>query len=339
MTKRKSNRKKRDTDSLVTIISYIVIVLVLMIGAAGAGYYFGYSDGKSDTMTHYAAQQEATKKMIRKLQEATREEQPVSTPELKKRLQDVLKREQVADTKSAAHEYAPEDAKMLPPEGPKRPAKLTTELPKLAIIIDDVAFSRDVRLIKDLDIPITMSFLPPSKNHPDSARLAAKEPFYMVHLPLEAKNFSASEPSTLYVTASQREILGRVNEIKQQFPNVKYINNHTGSTFTSNEIAMNRLVFALRKEQIGFIDSRTTAQTKVPDVMKNFGLPYIARDVFLDHDPDVAAIKKQIKRAVEIARKSGSAIAIGHPHKKTLQALAESKELLKRVQLVRVDEL
>ncbi|MEA3373120.1 MAG: divergent polysaccharide deacetylase family protein [Campylobacterota bacterium] len=335
MSKRKSSRKHgADQSQLVTIISYIVIVLVLLIAATGAGYYFGYSDGKREVTAHHAKERAATKKMILKLQEATRKKAVISTPELKKKLHTVLKHDKKKEAKLATHEY-----KALPPKGPKRPSKLTTELPKLAIIIDDVSFSRDVKLIKALNIPMTMSFLPPSKNHPDSAKLAAKEPFYMVHLPLEAKNFSASEPSTLYVAASQREILQRIREIKQQFPHVKYINNHTGSTFTSNEIAMNRLIFALRKENIGFIDSRTTAATKVPLVMKNFGMPYVARDVFLDHDPEVKEIKRQIKRAVAIANKHGSAIAIGHPHKKTLQAIAESKDVLSRVKLVRVDEL
>jgi polysaccharide deacetylase 2 family uncharacterized protein YibQ len=263
----------------------------------------------------------------------------LSTPELQKKTQEFIKKHQLEKTHSAAHEYASDNAKVLPPEGPVRPKKIVASRPKLAIIIDDVSFANDVRRIKSLALPLTMSFLPPSKNHPDSAKLAAKEPFYMVHLPLEAKNFSATEPSTLYVASSYREVAERIREIKKNFPKVTYVNNHTGSTFTADERAMNRLITVLREEKIGFIDSRTTAETKVPKVMQNFGMPYVARDVFLDHNPDLHAIKKQIKRAISIAKKHGSAIAIGHPHKKTLQALAESKGLLDDVKLVRVDEL
>jgi polysaccharide deacetylase 2 family uncharacterized protein YibQ len=88
-----------------------------------------------------------------------------------------------------------------------------------------------------------------------------------------------------------------------------------------------------------FIDSRTTAQTKVPQVMKNYGAPYVARDVFLDHESDLSYIKKQIEVAVNKAKKHGSAIAIGHPRPETLQALAESKALFKDVELVRIDGL
>jgi polysaccharide deacetylase 2 family uncharacterized protein YibQ len=340
MSKRKRTvSKKKSGSNWVNLFSYALIGLSLLIAAAGAGYFFGYNDAKSEVAGKYEKEKSATQKMLQKLHDVTTKETVLSTPELQKKTQEFIQKYNLEEKHSAAHEYAPQNGKALPPEGPVRPKKIVSTLPKLAIIIDDVSFARDVRMIKDLKMPITMSFLPPSKNHPDSAKLAAKEPFYMVHLPLEAKNFSATEPSTLYVASSHSEVVERIQNIKQAFPKVRYVNNHTGSTFTADEQAMNRLITVLRNEKISFIDSRTTAETKVPKVMKNFGMPYVARDVFLDHDPELNAIKKQIKRAVSIAKKHGSAIAIGHPHKKTLQALAESRTVLNDVKLVRVNEL
>jgi polysaccharide deacetylase 2 family uncharacterized protein YibQ len=184
-----------------------------------------------------------------------------------------------------------------------------------------------------------MSFLPPSSFRPNSAKLAAKEKFYMVHLPMEAMSFTAEEPTTLRVNDSQTKISKRIEKLLKQFPKAKYINNHTGSKFTSNEVAMNRLMNSLKKHNINFIDSRTTAKTKVPAVMKNYGLKYIARDVFLDHHQDKPYVKKQIKEAIRIAKQHGSAIAIGHPHKNTLLALKESKKLFKDVELVYINKL
>ena len=90
---------------------------------------------------------------------------------------------------------------------------------------------------------------------------------------------------------------------------------------------------------ISFIDSRTTAQTKAPMVLKNFGLNYVARDVFLDHRMDKKYIKGQIEKAIKIAKKHGSAIAIGHPHANTILALSESKKLFKEVELVYINRL
>ena len=211
--------------------------------------------------------------------------------------------------------------------------------PKLAIIIDDVSFAEEVRAIKKLDLTLTMSFLPPNNIHPDSAILASKESFYMVHLPMEAMNFNASEPITLKVGDSQEAISQRVDDVVKLFPRVKYINNHTGSKFTSNEVAMNRLVVALNAHKIEFIDSRTIAATKAPEVMRASGERYIGRDVFLDDSINVAYIKKQIQEAVRIAKLKGHAVAIGHPHANTLEALRESKALLSQVELVQINKI
>ena len=95
----------------------------------------------------------------------------------------------------------------------------------------------------------------------------------------------------------------------------------------------------MKKENINFVYSRTTAQTKAPKVMKNLGLSYVARDVFLDHSSDKKSIKKAIKKAIKIARLHGTAIAIGHPHANTLLALHESKKLFKDVELVYINRL
>ncbi len=210
---------------------------------------------------------------------------------------------------------------------------------KLAIIIDDVSFDNEVSAIKKLNLNLTMSFLPPNKIHPDSAVLAAKESFYMVHLPMQAVSFTGNEPLTLNVDDSQAVISQRVDDVVKLFPRVKYINNHTGSKFTSDESAMNKLVFSLKAHNIEFIDSRTIAQTKVPKVMRAFGERYVSRDIFLDHVMDIASVKKQIKEAVKLAKKRGYAVAIGHPHPNTLAALRESKDILKDVELVQINRI
>lgn len=331
MTKRRRTRRKGvDKSKLLLVIAYVVIVILSFIAVGGLGYFFGYNNGKQDVVDWYMEAEIARKKAA----EAVKKKEG---PELKEQLKEVIEEE---STKTAAHEYSStDDVSVKPPSGPVRPDVLTVDLPKVAIIIDDVAFPNDVRKVKSLDMPVTMSFLPPSANHPESAALASKQPYYMVHLPLEAKGFSRAEPSTLLTDSSQQQIQDRITQIKELFPKVEYVNNHTGSTFTSNEIAMNRLIYALGKESIGFIDSRTTGRTVVPFVMKNFGLSYVARDIFLDDIADIDVIKGQIKQAVNVARKHGSAIVIGHPRRETMQALKESRGLLSKVDLVRIDEL
>ena len=307
-----------------------------------AGYYFGFSDAKEDALKKEKFQKQKRVTMLEKLEKSSSKK---SSSSVNERLKNVLKKEtkkkEVLSQKykvytSASHEY---DSLANPPKRIYREIKRGTTKPKLAIIIDDVSVKSHVEAIKAIGIPITMSFFPPSKHRPNSAKLASKESFYMVHLPMEAMNFTKEEPLTLYVNDSQRTISNRIKELKKLFPRVKYINNHTGSKFTSNEVAMNRLILSLNSQHINFIDSRTTAETKVPKVMKNYGLNYVARDIFLDNRMDKPYIKSQIKKAIKIAKLHGTAIAIGHPHANTILALSESKNSFDEVELVYIDRL
>ncbi|ECK7558264.1 divergent polysaccharide deacetylase family protein [Campylobacter coli] len=211
--------------------------------------------------------------------------------------------------------------------------------PKLAIIIDDMANASQVRGLKALNLKLNPSFFPPDKNHSETPKLALKFDFYMVHLPLAAINYNKPELDTLNPNDSKERIFKKIKQIKKDFKDLRYINNHTGSLFTSNEKAMKKLYKAFEKEELIFVDSKTIASSKAPKVAKALGQIYIQRDVFLDNRDDVAYIKKQLMEAVRLAKQKGFAIAIGHPRKNTFKALEQSKDLLKSVELVYLSEI
>ncbi|MDD2905670.1 MAG: divergent polysaccharide deacetylase family protein [Sulfurimonas sp.] len=357
MPKRKKN-KANPQSNFLTAVAWMLAIIALILSALVGGYYFGYENAKEDFAKQENIEKQKKVAYLKKLEEETKKQEAKSVNE---KLKDVLKKEEgqkeetieaepskvevskplvkgeSVNYTSASHEIDDEKLDTEAPE--KREIKRTSAKPKVAIIIDDVSTPAHVKAIKNLSMPITMSFLPPSQGRAQSAKLAANEDLYMVHLPMEAQTFSAEEPATLRINDSQEKISSRIAEIKSLFPKVHYINNHTGSKFTSDEAAMKRLVQALQAEGISFVDSRTTGTTKAPKVMKSFGLNYIARDVFLDHHMDKAFIHKQIKKVVEIAKKHGSAVAIGHPHANTLLTLQESKKLFEDVELVYINKI
>jgi hypothetical protein len=223
----------------------------------------------------------------------------------------------------------------------KRPQKIykNSGKPKLAIIIDDVSYARQVKLIQQIPYKVTPSFFPATPNHPQTPTLAKKFSFAMVHLPLEAINYAKPEPHTLKVNDSFYVIKKRIETIKKEFPFIRYYNNHTGSKFTSDMQAMDKLFKVLKKEHLLFVDSRTTAKTKAPQIAQKYGVELYARDIFLDNDINPSAIRKQLLKAVSIAKKHGFAIAIGHPHSNTLDVLKHAAPLLKDVQVVYLKEL
>jgi len=212
--------------------------------------------------------------------------------------------------------------------------------PRLVIIIDDVAYRHQVDAIKSVNLKLTPSFFPATSAHPETPILARRFSFYMIHLPMQALGgFKGAEIGTLTVDDDYEKIAKKLQSIKRDFPNLKYINNHTGSRFTSDAAAMDRMMRAVRDENLIFVDSKTTSPTKVYGAAKKYSMPYIARDVFLDHDGSKAAVRKQLKYAVELAKKRSYAIAIGHPHKNTLEVLQESAKLLQEVEVVYLKDL
>jgi len=346
--KRKKEKKishnlhlNKQKSSIKSYLLWILIIIPAIAFVFIVGYYIGFKSALHQT--------KHTRK-VENISHSTNKETKDIINDTQKRLE-LLKKsdvvEKVAIIKpikennkiytSALHEF--DEKTDIPPQNIKRKIQVVQQKPKLAIIIDDVSTKSQVKAIKSLHIPITMSFLPPSSARPNSAKLASKENFYMVHLPMEAQHFTAEEPLTLRVSDSQKKISSRIKELKTLFPRVKYINNHTGSKFTADEKAMNRLIYSLNKNKITFIDSRTTAKTKAPKVLKNFGKKYISRDVFLDNKSEKHYILGQVKKAIRIAKKYGSAIAICHPHPTTILALHAAKNLFKDVELVYINNI
>ena len=375
MAKRKKTKTTKESGFL-HIFAWTMAIIAVLLSAIVSGYYFGYQNAKEDYAKKEQVEKQKKVAYLKKLEETSKKQEEKTVNE---KLQDVLKKEEISKTLteelpkkstkeeelvktpykeeipkkevktttivkesinyvSASHEV--DDEKVVNMSAShERKIKKTSAKPRIAIIIDDVGTAAQVKAIKGLSIPITMAFLPPSSDRPHSAELAAKEKLYMVHLPMEAMSFSAEEPSTLRINDSQEKISARIKEIKKLFPKVKYINNHTGSKFTADEEAMSKLFYALKENEISFIDSRTTATTKAPKLMKGLGLNYVSRDIFLDHQMDKPFIRQQIQKVIAIAKKHGNAVAIGHPHANTIATLHESKKLFEDVELVYINKL
>ncbi len=217
---------------------------------------------------------------------------------------------------------------------------VTTNKPKLVIIMDDMSFASQVKNLKNLHMKITPSFFPPTYNHPYTAKYAKEFKHYMVHFPMQATNPNFhEEPKTLHIDSNYNFIENRVVFIKKNFPNLKFINNHTGSKFTSDLASMKKLYKALDKYNLIFIDSVTTSKTKAPIVAKENHKILLQRDIFLDNISNVNYIHNQLKKAVQKAKKHGYAIAICHPHKSTFEALKTSKNILKDVELIYIGQM
>ncbi|WP_457608756.1 divergent polysaccharide deacetylase family protein [Nitratifractor sp.] len=217
--------------------------------------------------------------------------------------------------------------------------KSKTKKPLLVLIIDDVSNREQLESIHRLPYHVTPSIFPPSRMNAHSPRLAKGLQHYMIHLPMQSSNPKMNRfTKTMKVGDSSEKIAKRIREIRKLFPTGIFVNNHTGSVFTSNYTAMRRAYIKLKRNGFIFVDSRTTGRSAVRKITKIYHDPYISRDVFIDNVQQRTAILGQLRRAVKIAKKRGYAIAIGHPHHATMEALRHAGKILSQVKVVYIDE-
>ena len=195
--------------------------------------------------------------------------------------------------------------------------------PTIAVIIDDLGHQKDIgeRLI-NIPAPLTLAFLPMRQYSDSLARQAyrnGKE--VMLHAPMEnTRNFPLGAAG-LSSNMSDAELLATFRQALQSVPYLSGVNNHMGSTLTQNQRAMNAIMKELQSYPLYFVDSRTTSLSVAHDTAKDHDIPSLNRDVFLDNDLSTSHIHAQFGKLIGIARKQGTAIAIGHPHLKTVRYL------------------
>lgn len=197
--------------------------------------------------------------------------------------------------------------------------------PLIAIVIDDVGLDRPrSKRAWDLPGPLTMSFLPYAKDLREqvkAARANGKE--IMLHLPMEPAGRADPGPGALLVSMPDNEIGRRTAAALDGMEGHVGVNNHMGSRFTTFKPGMQTVLQQIRARGLLFLDSRTTAQTVGEQIALDAGVPTLPRNVFLDDEETLVAVKRKLAETEEVARRLGYAVAIGHPHDVTIQALAE----------------
>ncbi len=218
------------------------------------------------------------------------------------------------------------------PAAEKKPTEVIPTPPAgnlVAIIIDDMGNSLEaLEEISDMQLPITISVLPLSAYAEETARMAYERGMeVMLHLPGESIN---NQEGNNYTAGLIRAGMSRMNiqEIVEasilRVPYIQGVNNHMGSKITQEESVMRPILETLKRHNLFFLDSRTTAASIAFDLARKMGLPSAYRNMFLDTTVGVEFTKQKIADLIRLSERTGRAIGIGHPFPETLQALSES---------------
>ena len=196
--------------------------------------------------------------------------------------------------------------------------------PCLALVIDDVG--RDLKLLQrflGLETDITYAVLPHAPYTKQSIEaLRGRKREYLLHLPMAPQDVSkvTREPVVVgmdgRVGAATRECMARV-------PGATGANNHMGSALSTDPRKLALVLSIMKKNKLWFLDSKTAKDSIICRVARKLRVACRQRDVFLDDPPSQAAVLLKLENAVDVARKRGWAIAIGHPREATFKVVRQ----------------
>lgn len=215
--------------------------------------------------------------------------------------------------------------------------------PPVAIIIDDLGYrlrnDREATEIAGLETFAVLPFTPYGRALGERLYAAGKE--VMLHLPMEAHNRNELlGPGALTEAMSEGEFNTAARAAIESIPHLSGVNNHMGSLLTGNRERMRWLMAVLADYPwLVFVDSRTTGTSAARDAARAAAVPFLARDVFLDHERDPRQIHARLDELIRHAQTRGDALGIAHPHAETLAVLRARLPGLTEVRVVRVDEL
>lgn len=204
------------------------------------------------------------------------------------------------------------------------PSPAANGRPMIAVVMDDLGIDQArTRRVIALPAPLTLAFIPYGYNLKElsgAGRAAGHE--LIVHVNMEPKDRGIDAgPHALLTSLSDDEIRTRLTWALSRFDGYIGVSNHMGSRFTEWPEGVAVVLRELRGRGLLFLDSVTSQKSVGAALARAHGMAFARRDVFLDNDRTAAKIALRLAETERIARRRGTAIAIGHPHDVTLSAL------------------
>jgi len=214
-----------------------------------------------------------------------------------------------------------------------------TNRPRIAVVIDGLGADRGATA-RAIALPpaVTLSFVAYADELADqtaAARRAGHE--LLLHIPMEPVSVSAAMGAYgLGRNMPHDELVRRLRWDLARIDNYVGVDNHMGTAFADDAPAMQVVMAELKRRGLLYLDARAVPTVPVAVAARNAGVPYAARDIFLDGEQAAVAVDARLAQLVTLARERGSAIAIGHPHEATLAALQRWLPTLSRQGVVLV---
>lgn len=220
-------------------------------------------------------------------------------------------------------------------------AATTAGYAELLLILDDIGNNQRLgQRAVELPGPLNLAFLP---HTPHAAHLAAaafsRQHGILLHAPMANEKGARLGPGALTGEMDQASLQQTLTSSLAAIPHVQGLNNHMGSLLTQKPDAMRWVMQVAQQQGLFFVDSLTSPKSVALQQARAAGIPALERDVFLDNDTRPEALERQFRQAVQLAKRRGYAVLIGHPYPETLDFLARELPNLnaRQVRLSRID--
>lgn len=195
----------------------------------------------------------------------------------------------------------------------------------VAIVLDDWGYNvNNLPALDEIPYALTIAVLP---NLPYSrtvgATLHGRGREIILHCPMEPLQKVPLEKNTILTTMDSSTIKKILDHNISTFPYIRGISNHMGSRATEDNRTMQIIMSELKAKKLYFLDSFVTARSVAESESFKAGVSFVKRDIFLDNNPDPEYIKQQIYKVLALAQRNGTAVAIGHDRKNTLEVLRQ----------------
>ncbi len=216
----------------------------------------------------------------------------------------------------------------------------------ISIIIDDIGYRiKDDKRAIALPGPVTYAIMPFSPHAKKiSQDLQRRNKDILLHMPMQAlqqKHNRFLGPAALTLDMDKPRFIRTVDRAIASLPIAVGMNNHMGSLLSQQPQQMQWLMEVLKRHGLFYVDSFTIRRSQAKTAARQYQVPYLRRDVFLDHKPTADDIRARFQELINTARRKGTAVAIGHPRPATLSVLEKELQRLNyySVKLVKLGEL
>ncbi len=205
--------------------------------------------------------------------------------------------------------------------------------PRIAIVLDDLGsqYALGLRAISlPRNGPITYAILPHTRYGKRLAELAHRQNDEIIlHMPMEPLGDYKPHNGMLLESMQQRVLIETFRKNLDEIPYISGINNHMGSRLTQTPTHMQWIMEEIKlNNAFFFLDSRTSGKSIAYETAKEYGIPSLKRDIFLDSEQSIEFIEQQFGKLLTTAMRKGHAIAIGHPYPETLFVLEKYLPML-----------